>query len=107
MEKFEADKPSSFWKIILIFCKEYVLVHLLSFLPPSNFAVHSFQPIAAISFVNAYKRLKTPQIDQINYLFQLWRLLWVKSYANEQKCKHWRQERFALKKFMRNEWTNK
>ena len=78
MEKFEADKPSSFWKIILIFCKEYVLVHLLSFLPPSNFAVHSFQPIAAISFVNAYKRLKTPQIYQINYLFQLWRLLWVK-----------------------------
>ena len=27
MEKFEADKPNSFWKIILIFRKEYVLVH--------------------------------------------------------------------------------
>ena len=106
MEKFEADKPNSFWKIILIFCKEYVLVHY-RFGHPAYFAVHSFQPIAAISFVNAYKRLKTPQIDQINYLFQLWRLLWVKWYANEQKCKHWRQERFALKKFMRNEWTNK
>lgn len=60
--------------------------------------VRSFQPIAAISFVNAYKKLKTPQIDQINYLFQLWRLLWVKSYANEQKYKHWRQKRFALEK---------
>ena len=95
MEKFEADKPNSFWKIILIFCKEYVLVH------------YRFCHPAISQFTVFSQLLKTPQIDQINYLFQLWRFLWVKSYANEQKCKHWRQERFALKKFMRNEWTNK
>ena len=44
--------------------------------------------MAAISFVIACKELKIVQIVQINQPFQLSHLLWVKSYANEQKCRH-------------------
>ena len=52
--------------------------------------------MADISFNIAFKELKIAQIAQVNQLFQLlnyfssyirpW-LLWVKSYANEEKCK--------------------
>ena len=59
--------------------------------------------MADISFNIACKELKIAQIAQLNQLFQLlhWvlisrpRLVRVKSYANEEKCKRWRQQRFA------------
>ena len=38
------------------------------------------------------------QIAQVNQLFQLLNL-WVKAYANEKKCKQWREQRFAHKQF--------
>ena len=63
--------------------------------------------MADISVNTACKELKIAQISQLNQLFQLLhlihiqyirpRLLWVKSYANEEKCKQWRQQRFAYK----------
>ena len=47
-------------------------------------------------------QLKIAQIPQLNQLFQFLRLfhsfdslVWVESYANEEKCKQWRQKRFA------------
>ena len=56
----------------------------------------------AISFVIARKKLKIAQIAQIIQLFQLLNskraygdAFWVKSYANVQECKQWRQQRFA------------
>ena len=60
--------------------------------------------MADISFNIACKELKIAQIAQLNQLFQVLylvhisrpRLLWVKPYANEEKCKRWPQQRFAL-----------
>ena len=49
--------------------------------------------MADISFNIACKELQISQIAHLNQLFQLLRL--VKSYANEEKCKQWRQQRFA------------
>jgi len=61
--------------------------------------------MADISFNIACKELKIAQIAQLNQLFQLLHLVriqyirpqlpWVKSYANEEKCKQWRQQSFA------------
>ena len=60
--------------------------------------------VVPISFVVAHKELKIAQIAQINQLFKLLSSilfvptmtpLWVYSYANEQKCKQWYQQRFA------------
>ena len=58
--------------------------------------------MADISFNIACKELKIAQIPQLNQLFQFLRLVhiynslvWVESYANEEKCKQWRQKRFA------------
>ena len=56
-----------------------------------------------ISFNPACKELKIAQIAHLNQLFQRLhfslyirpRLLWVKLYANEEKCKQWRQQTFA------------
>ena len=61
--------------------------------------------MADISFNIACKELKIAQIAQLNQLFQLFlfssyirpRLLWVKSHANEEKCKKWRRQRFTYK----------
>ena len=41
--------------------------------------------MADISFNIGCKELEIAQIAQLNQLFQ--RLLWVKLYANEEKCK--------------------
>ena len=59
--------------------------------------------MADISFNIAFKELKIAQIAQVNQLFQLlnyfssytrpW-LLWVKSYANEEKCKRSLQQSY-------------
>ena len=57
--------------------------------------------MADISFNIACEELKIAQIPQLNQLFQFLRLVhiydslvWVESYANEEKCKQW-QKRFA------------
>ena len=69
-----------------------------TFLSPSNFSA-----MADISFNIAFKELKIAQIAQGNQFFQLLnyvssytciRLLWVKSYANEEKCKRWLQQSY-------------
>ena len=49
--------------------------------------------MADISINIACKELKIAQIAQLNQLFQLLHL--VKSYVYEEKCKQWRQQRFA------------
>ena len=56
-----------------------------------------------ISFNISCTELKIAQIAQLNQIFQPLhlayirpRLLGVKSYANEEKCKQRRQQRFAL-----------
>ena len=55
--------------------------------------------MAGISFNIAWKELKIAQISQLStFAFSSYirpRLLRVKLYANEEKCKQWRQQRFA------------
>ena len=58
--------------------------------------------MADISFNIACKVLKIAHIAQLNQLFQRLHLVhmyghgfYAKSYANEDKCKQWRQQRFA------------
>ena len=59
--------------------------------------------MADISFNIAPKELKNAQIAQVNhYSFNVWIYfantatgLWVKSNANEEKCKQWCQQRFT------------
>ena len=66
-----------------------------------------------ISFNTACKELKIAQIAQLDQLFQVAfssyirpLLLLGKSYANEQKCKQWRQQRFAHSLQIKRLWRN-
>ena len=67
------------------------------------FATQQFRSffMSDISFNTACKELKIAQIAQLNQLFKLLHLAHIYghcfywSYANEQKCKQWRQQRFA------------
>ena len=70
----------------------------LTFSPPRNFAVFDDW------YFLQYCSLKIVQIAQVNHLliieFRLYiwpQLLRVKSYANEEKCKQWHEQRFAYK----------
>ena len=57
--------------------------------------------MAHISFNIARKELKIAQIAQLYQLFRLLHLIHIyghgfyESYADEEKCKQWRQQRFA------------
>ena len=59
--------------------------------------------MADISFNIAYKELKIAQIAQLHQLFRLLHLVHIYGHgfyelsrnANEEKCKQWRQQRFA------------
>ena len=59
--------------------------------------------MADISFNIAFNELKIAQIAQLNQLFQPLNLVHIyghgffelSRYVNEEKCKQWRQQRFA------------
>ena len=62
--------------------------------------------MANISFNIACKELKIAQIAKVNQIFQFLNYssdirqprlvhVWAKLYANEEKCKQWRQQRFT------------
>jgi len=72
--------------------------------------------MADMFFSIACKELKIAQIAQLNQLFQFLhlvhdirrRLVWVKSYAKEEKCKQWRQQRFSfIERFYSNDFMRR
>ena len=90
--KFEPNTPNGFSSKNSKFYRQFTA---LTFLPPSN-CWYFLQYFAC-------KELKIVQISQLNWALSTFefnsylrpRLLWVQSYANEEKCEQWRQQRFA------------
>ena len=58
----------------------------------NSFATQQFRSFRWLIFPS----MLLTQIAQVNQLFQLLNF-WVKAYANEKKCKQWREQRFAHK----------
>ena len=69
--------------------------------------------MADMSFNIACKELKIAQLNQLFQFLHLVydirrRLLWVKSYTKEEKCKQWRQQRFSfIERFYSNDFMGR
>ena len=70
-------------------------------MPQSNFAVFDGWYFVQYCSQRAENCTNCPTLSALStFAFISYirpRLLWVKSYANEEKCKQWRQQRFAYK----------
>ena len=70
----------------------------LTFLPHSNFAVFDgwyFLQYCMQRAENCTNCSTSSALSTFAFSSYMWpRLQWVKSYANEEKCKQWRQQRF-------------
>ena len=73
----------------------------LTFLPHSNFAIFDGWYFLQYCSQRAENCTNCPTLSALStFAFNSYirpRLLWVKSYGNEEKCKQWRQQRFAYR----------
>ena len=98
--KVEPNTPNDFGEIL--FWKLEILQRMygsLTFLPHSNFAIFDGWYFLQYCSQRAENCTNCPTLSALlTFAFNSYiqpRLLWVKSYANEEKCKQWRQQRFA------------
>ena len=105
--KFEPNTPNGFGEILFLVLKILQRMYgSLTFLPHSNFAVFDgwyFLQYCLQRVENCANCLTESALSTFAFSsYSRPRLLWVKSYDNEEKCKQWRQQRFAYTKLPAN-----